>query len=108
MKEKILTISLFVSLVFVRQMLFAQTPAYSIGAKVHGVKDTTFILAHYFGFNQYIPKDTARADADGNLRFEGKNKLPEGLYLMVFPDKKRLVELLITDQQRFSDRKSVV
>ena len=102
MKEKILTISLFVSLVFVRQMLFAQTPAYSIGAKVHGVKDTTFILAHYFGFNQYIPKDTARADADGNLRFEGKNKLPEGLYLMVFPDKKRLVELLITDQQRFS------
>ena len=102
MKEKILTITLFLAMVLLRQMLFAQTPAYSIKAKVGGLKDTTCILAHYFGFNQYIPKDTARADANGNMLFEGNKKLPEGLYLMVLPDKKRWVELLITDQQRFS------
>lgn len=78
-----------------------QPNGFKITGRIQGLKDTTCVLAHYFGAGQYIPKDTARVDANGNLVFEGKNKLPEGLYIAVTP-KSRYVELLMTDDQNFS------
>jgi thiol-disulfide isomerase/thioredoxin len=79
----------------------AQSEGFKITAHVQGVKDTTCVLAHYFGAGQYIPKDTARVDGNGNIVFEGRKHLPEGLYIAVTP-KNRYIELLMTDDQEFS------
>ena len=74
---------------------------FRIAGRIAGLKDTTCVLAHYFGSTQYIPKDTARVDGAGNMTFDGKKALPEGLYLVVIP-KKGYMQLLITDDQQFS------
>jgi peroxiredoxin len=75
----------------------SRSTGHDIRFKVKGMKDTTAIIAHYYGDNQYIPKDTARFDNKGNLRFEGKKDLPEGVYLLVLP-KNRYVEFLVGEQ----------
>ena len=74
---------------------------FKINGRIKGLSDTTCILAHYFGSTQYITKDTARVDAAGNMVFEGKKTLPQGLFIVVTP-KNRYVEFLITDDQQFS------
>ncbi|GAB3894991.1 thioredoxin-like domain-containing protein [Spirosoma agri] len=80
-----------------------QSEGFKITAHIQGIKDTTCVLAHYFGAGQYIPKDTARIDGTGNLVFEGKKTLPQGLYIAVMPKGKNpYIELLITDDQNFS------
>ena len=83
------------------QSVTPQSDGFKITGHITGLKDTTCVLAHYFGAGQYIPKDTARVDANGNLVFEGKKHLPEGLYIAVIP-KNRYVEFLMTDDQDFS------
>ena len=74
---------------------------FRITGRIKGLKDTTCVLAHYFGSTQYITKDTARVDGAGNMVFEGKKTLPEGLFIVVTP-KNRYIEFLITDDQQFS------
>ncbi len=75
---------------------------FKITGRITGVRDTTVVLAHYFGATQYIPKDTARVDGAGNLTFDGQKTLPTGLYLVVTP-KHGYVQFLIPDaSQRFS------
>lgn len=74
---------------------------FKITGRINGLKDTTVVLAHYFGATQYIPKDTARVDAAGNFVFSGKKSLPTGLYITVLP-KSRYIELLMDNDQEFS------
>lgn len=73
---------------------------FSIKGKIKGLKDTTVMLAHYFGYNQQVIKDTAKVDANGNFIFEGKKSLPEGLYLVSLPKGKYLD--IVIGNQRFS------
>lgn len=75
--------------------------SYRIAGQIKGLKDSTCILAHWYGATQYIPKDTAKVSKDGRLVFEGKNKLPRGLYLIVTP-KQRYFEMIIAEEQSFS------
>jgi peroxiredoxin len=70
---------------------------HDIRFKIKGYKDTTAIIAHYYGDNQYIPKDTARFDSKGVLQFKGKKELPEGVYLLVLP-RNKYVEFLVGEQ----------
>ena len=78
------------------------TNGFRISGRVKGLKDTTVVLAHYFGATQYIPKDTARIDGAGNFVFEGQKTLPTGLYLVVTP-KHGYVQFVIPDaNQQFS------
>jgi thiol-disulfide isomerase/thioredoxin len=75
----------------------AQKPAqeaYRIAFKIKNFRDSTAVLGHYYGNNQYVPKDTAKADKNGNLVFSGKKPLPGGVYLLVLPGSK-YVEVLI-------------
>ena len=79
--------------------LFAQTKeGFSIRGKVRGIKDTTVFLAHYFGYNQQVIKDTAKVDAQGNFHFMGKKTLPEGLYLVSLP-KNKYMDIIIGNQE---------
>ncbi|RYC71954.1 thioredoxin-like domain-containing protein [Spirosoma sordidisoli] len=87
---------------------WAQSPAsapsdgFAIKGRIQGLKDTTCVLAHYFGATQYIPKDTARVDATGSMTFSGTKRLPGGLYIVVTP-KNRYIEFLIDEaNQNFS------
>ncbi|MBO0937541.1 redoxin domain-containing protein [Fibrella sp. HMF5335] len=71
----------------------APADEYRIEGRIRGLRDTTAVLAHYFGYNQYIPKDTARIDSTGRFVFSGKD-LPGGLYMVIGPKNKR-VELIL-------------
>ncbi len=75
----------------------ADKPGYNIKLKVKGLspKDTVY-LAYYYGDNKYL-KDTAIVEANGSFAFTGKENLPGGLYLVVFPGK-RFFEMVCKEQ----------
>lgn len=105
MKNSVLT--LLFSLLLLPVAWAQSTPESAAGGfhiigRIKGISDTTCILAHYFGATQYIPKDTARVDKAGNVVFEGKKSLPQGLYMVVAPFKGRYIQLIIPDDQQFS------
>ena len=84
-------------------LVFGQTTwgQYHIEGQIHGLKGGNCILANYYATNLY-PKDTAQADANGRLIFEGDKPLPGGIYEVVLPDLKTLIRLVIADEQKFS------
>jgi len=91
---------LFLFLVLLVADLRAADQGYKIKIKVNGLKDTTLLLANHFADKQYVI-DTVKADAKGNVLFEGKESLKPGIYLAVLPSK-RYFEFLITGEQNFS------
>lgn len=102
MKNRLLFTALFS--LMLSPALWAQSSAdgFTINGRIDGLKDTTCVLAHYFGATQYIPKDTARVDATGKMTFTGPKALPGGLYIVVTP-KNRYIEFLIdSNNQTFS------
>ncbi|MBY0434871.1 MAG: DUF5106 domain-containing protein [Cyclobacteriaceae bacterium] len=72
---------------------------YKIEGKVTGWKDTTALLGYYYGESTYI-RDTARVNAQGSFVFDGKEKLPQGVYFLVL-NKTRVFEIVISAQQHF-------
>lgn len=78
----------------------AQTKSgYSIAMKVQGLKDTTAYLAYYFGDKQYL-RDTSNVNSKGELVFDGKEKLPQGVYMLVL-GKSRIFDFVVGDNQHF-------
>ena len=73
---------------------------YSIKGKVKGWHDTVCYLGNHYGDKQYVI-DTTRIDKSGYFIFEGKEKLPGGIYIVVLPNKVYL-EILIDKEQHFS------
>lgn len=60
--------------------------------------DTTMLLAYHYGKKQYI-SDTLKFDGKGKAVIEGKEDLPHGVYLAVFPKlNSRYFEFLVKDQ----------
>ena len=93
MKHALLIIALLTGFPDTISAQTASNAGFQIEGRIRGLRDTTVVLAHYFGYNQYIPKDTARIDSAGRFVFSGKN-LPGGLYLVIAP-KKRMLELVL-------------
>lgn len=79
--------------------LFAKE-GYNIKVHIVGLKDSMCFLANHFGDKQYL-QDSCKADAKGNLLFEGKESLRAGMYLVVMPNK-RYFEIMVDKQQFFS------
>ncbi|GAB3340230.1 hypothetical protein GCM10027299_53480 [Larkinella ripae] len=71
-----------------------------ITARIKGLANKTAYLASFYGQTQFTPRDTATADADGRLVFDGRSVLPGGLYMIVV-DAKPVLQLVI-GEQRFS------
>ncbi|HEV7379270.1 MAG TPA: thioredoxin-like domain-containing protein, partial [Dyadobacter sp.] len=68
---------------------------YEIEARIKGIKDSSLILGHYSrSSTQFVPKDTAKADAEGKMVFKGTKDLPGGLYVILFPGNRNWVELI--------------
>lgn len=95
--KKFLLFSLIFS--FSSLLSFSQN-GYQIKAKVLGWHDTVCYFGNYFGKYNSV-KDTARIDKDGNFSFSGKDKLPGGIYLLIFPNKTWL-EILIDKEQHIT------
>lgn len=82
-------------------LLLAQSPGgHLVTAHIKGLANKTAYLAHFYGATQFTPLDTATADAEGRLVFDGAKELPGGLYMIVV-NAKPVLQLVI-GEQRFS------
>lgn len=71
--------------------LHAQSkPGYELKFKLTGLKDTAIYLGYYYAEGTYI-RDTARVNSKGEFLFDGKEKLPQGIYFLIL-DKTRVFE----------------
>ena len=88
---KVLSSLLFI--LFFSATSFAQ---YDIQGKIKGLSNSEVYLAHYFGYNQQVIKDTVKSNEDGEFRFKGSETLPKGLYLISFL-KSKYIDVVIED-----------
>ena len=82
-------------------MGFAQTGGYEIKVTLKPYKNRYIYLAHYFG-KTYPVVDSALLNANSEAVFKGPKKLPGGTYLIGFPDRAGIFELMVDKQQHFS------
>jgi len=75
-----------------------ETKNYNLKFKIDGLSDTIIYLANYYGGKQYY-KDTADVDANGRFAFVGEKEYPEGIYMLVLPDRKSYFELIIAETE---------
>ena len=73
---------------------------YNIKFKINGLKDTSCIVANYFGNGTYV-KDTLKVDASGRTVFHAPDSLPRGMYILVITDKKYF-EFIVNNDKKFS------
>lgn len=78
----------------------AQTPGHKIEIKIRGLKDTFCLLANYYGDKQYV-KDTGWVDSKGYMVFQKKEKLPQGIYMLVLPKHTYFEIAIPEDDQEF-------
>lgn len=76
-------------------------PAYQIKVKLNHLKNDTIYLAYHFGDKQYM-KDTTVVDDKGMGVFSGKETLPGGFYLIVYPNKSYFEIIVTAGEQSFS------
>ncbi|MBB3840845.1 thiol-disulfide isomerase/thioredoxin [Runella defluvii] len=94
-----------IALLLFTYLLYSQSWAqsgYKIEGTIKGLKPGAYTLAHYFGYDQTITKDTALVDDKGVLSFTGSKSLPEGLYMVLKPNKSRLLDFIVGPEQHFS------
>ncbi|MFM7309619.1 MAG: DUF5106 domain-containing protein, partial [Flavobacteriales bacterium] len=70
---------------------------HEIRGLVRDLRDTNIYLANYYG-NKLYYNDTARVDARGRFKFEGKPFNECGKYILLLPNNNR-IELVIDDQE---------
>ncbi|HOF20680.1 MAG TPA: thioredoxin-like domain-containing protein [Bacteroidales bacterium] len=88
-------------LLFLSIHTYSQEKAgYEISVTISDISDSTIFLAYHYGDRQYL-SDTLKLDGKGQGIFKGKEKLPEGIYMIVLPGRKYF-EFLMTDNQHFS------
>ena len=75
--------------------------AYEIKANITPYKSGYLYLAYHFGSKQYL-LDSAKINANGDAIFSGPEKLPGGVYMIVFPAKNGWIECIMDKEQQFS------
>ncbi|MEZ4904595.1 MAG: thioredoxin-like domain-containing protein [Spirosomataceae bacterium] len=75
---------------------------YQIRGTMKGLAGQTLTLAHYFGPINILHKSSATADTAGLFIFKGDKALPQGLYMLLKPNKQRLTDFVIGQEQHFS------
>ena len=68
---------------------------YNISGEIEGLKDTSIMLAYYFGGKQYAI-DTAEV-IKGNFSFKGKKQLEGGMYLVVLANQ-QYFDIIVSEQ----------
>lgn len=96
MKKYILSVILTYSII----PAFAQN-AHQIKVTLKPYKNAEVYLGYYYGKLKAIA-DSATLDANSTATFQGKEKLPGGIYFVVSPRKEILFEVLIDKEQHFA------
>ena len=86
-------------LVFAAINVFSQEKGYEIKVKIKGSQDSIMFLVNYYTNNQYI-KDTTDVNNKAYAIFQGKEKLPGGIYLAVMQNRKYF-EFIVDKEQHF-------
>lgn len=73
---------------------------YEIDLTINDLPDSTVYLAYHLGDKQYI-KDTIQLNGAGHAIVQGREALPQGIYMIVLPGRKYF-EMLMSTGQRFS------
>jgi thiol-disulfide isomerase/thioredoxin len=82
------------------QSILTGQDGYSVDVKVSGAANSKIRLAYHLGNKQYV-KDSLTTDITGHCRFSGNEKLPAGVYMIVFPGNSYF-ELLAGEDQHFN------
>ncbi len=69
--------------------------------RIEGYPDSTLILTSYHGDRVKLV-DTAYISKSGFFIFNGSENLPGGIYMAVSPERKKLFEFILDNDQRFS------
>lgn len=90
---------------FTARMFFpgplAAQQAYKISIQIEGLADSLLLLAGYNGDKQFVV-DTAFINKKNGYLFSGKEKLPEGMYIIAGSNKNRLFDFIVAGNQEFS------
>ena len=90
---------------FTARMFFpgslAAQHAYKISIQIEGLADSLLLLAGYNGDKQFVV-DTAFLNKKNGYLFSGKEKLPEGMYIIAGSNKNRLFDFIVAGNQEFS------
>ncbi len=84
MTKSSLTLTLI--LLLIPLAIFAGDDGYQVKFKIHGLKDTTCLVANYYGNGTYIT-DTLVVDGKGQAIFRALADQPRGVYILVISDK---------------------
>jgi len=96
---------LFTRLILLSTFIFAVMAAgaqkgYKVQFRIKGLKDTTCLIANYYGNGTYI-KDTVRIDKSGKCTFTAGEDLPKGIYIFIITDK-NYFDFIINNDKQFS------
>lgn len=69
---------------------------YRVNFKIQGLKDTTCLIAYYYGKSTYV-EDTLNIDGSGQCRFHSRPDLPKGMYILILPGKAHFDFILNND-----------
>jgi thiol-disulfide isomerase/thioredoxin len=72
-----------------------------IRVRIKDFKEGDAVLAYYFGNQRYV-QDSAKIDADGNIRFKSDKKAPRGIYTIALPKDKAIEFVLVDTEPAFS------
>ena len=73
---------------------------YTIKFRIHGIHDTTCLIANYFGNGTYV-KDTLKVDGSGRCIFKADQDLPRGVYLFII-NPSVFFEFIINNDKSFT------
>ena len=98
--RRVLLFFLFIG--FIVKGVGQSRPGYEMKFKITGLKDTTVYLGYYYAESTYV-RDTAHVNSNGEFLFDGKEKLPQGIYFLVL-NKTRLFEpgFVVSNNQHFT------
>jgi len=94
---------LLLSIIFITISLNSQVlTTYEFKVKINGISDTTLLLAHHYGAQQYVI-DTVKINSNSEAVFAGTDTLPGGIYLCVAPSlKNKYFEFIVSgEEQKF-------
>ena len=91
--------TLLLALLFLGQLLFAQTP--NIRVKVDDFAGDTLILANFFAESQFL-RDTAVRGKNDWFEFTRDTAYEGGIYLVVMPPDNQYFQIMMDAEQRFS------
>ena len=89
-----------IPLLLLSSLVFAQK-GYEIKVTLKPIKNQYIYLGHYSG-KQYPVVDSVKLNEKSEGVFKGPKELGGGIYLVVYPNKDRFLEILIDKKQHFS------